>query len=90
MNEGTNDKLSGKAKEMGGKVEQGAGDLLGDKELKGRGVADEAEGKGEGLLGKAKDALGNAGKTVKGAADSVGDKVKDATHNHDTDPHTHK
>ena len=79
MNEGTHDQAQGKAKEIGGKIEQGAGDLMGDGELKGRGAADEAEGKGQGILGKAKDALGNVADSVKGAADSLGDKAKDAS-----------
>lgn len=61
--ENKKDQLAGKAKEVGGKV-------TGDKKL-------EAEGKSQGVLGKAKEKLDDAKDTVKGATESVKKKLSD-------------
>ncbi|MGJ3989627.1 CsbD family protein [Lactiplantibacillus plantarum] len=56
------DQLSGKAKEVEGKV-------TGDR-------AREAQGKTQSLMGKAKDKLADAEETVKGVVDEAKDKMK--------------
>ena len=57
MSSGTDDKLHGKADELKGNVKQGIGEATGDTSLKTEGQVDEAKGKGEGLIGGAKDTL---------------------------------
>lgn len=59
------DKAKGLKDQVSGKVKEVAGDVTGNEKL-------EAEGKTEGLLGKAKEALGDA-------KDAVADKVSDVT-----------
>ena len=56
------DQLSGKAKEVEGKV-------TGDRER-------EAQGKTQSLMGKAKDILADAEESVKGVVDEAKDKMK--------------
>ena len=59
-------RITGAAKELGGKVEGKAGELTGDRSTQAEGKLDEAKGTAENLYGKAKDA-------VRDAADAVGD-----------------
>lgn len=61
------DKMEGKAKELGGKVQEKAGQWTGDRDL-------EAEGKGNQLEGKAQGMVGD----VKEKAGELKDKMKDA------------
>jgi len=61
--EATTDKATGKVKEIAGKVTD-------DKQL-------EAEGKGEGLLGKAKEAVEDAKGKVADVVDDIKDKLDD-------------
>ncbi|KRL99427.1 CsbD family protein [Liquorilactobacillus satsumensis] len=64
--ENAKDKVTGKAKEVGGKV-------TGDKEL-------ESEGKVQSTLGKAKDTFDDAKDAAKGAAKSLKDKLTKKDH----------
>jgi uncharacterized protein YjbJ (UPF0337 family) len=50
------DKLKGKLKDIGGRVERQAGEWTGDKDTQAEGMADQAEGKVQNAWGKAKDA----------------------------------
>ncbi|HEX3606975.1 MAG TPA: CsbD family protein [Candidatus Dormibacteraeota bacterium] len=61
MGDGDLDRLTGKAKEIGGKV-------TGDQELEG-------EGKTQNAAGNIKNKIEDAGAKVKGAAEAVKDKV---------------
>ncbi len=63
------DEQRGKVKEFGGSVERGAGEVLGDDELKAQGARKETEGKAQGFFGKAKNAVGDAVDNVKDALD---------------------
>lgn len=63
------DEQRGKLKDFGGQMERGAGDLLGDDELRAKGTQHEAEGKAQNIFGKAKNTLGNASDKVKDAID---------------------
>ena len=49
--------ISGGAKELGGKIKEGVGKLVGNDRLRAEGLADQAEGKTEKNYGKVKDAM---------------------------------
>lgn len=49
------DRTEGSAKQMGGKLKEGAGKLFGDEKMKNEGSADQAEGKLQNAWGSAKD-----------------------------------
>jgi len=49
------DRTEGSAKQMGGKLKEGAGKLFGDSKLEGEGEAEQAEGKLQNAWGSAKD-----------------------------------
>ena len=50
-------RITGAAKEFGGRVQGAIGDVTGDRETRAKGTANEAEGNVENLYGQAKDAL---------------------------------
>ncbi|WP_297802020.1 CsbD family protein [uncultured Brevundimonas sp.] len=51
------DRIEGAAKNIGGKIKEGIGNLTGDEKLKAEGKADQVEGKVQNAVGGAKDAL---------------------------------
>jgi uncharacterized protein YjbJ (UPF0337 family) len=51
------DRTEGSAKQMGGKLKEGAGKLFGDAKMKHEGQADQAEGKLQNAWGSAKDEM---------------------------------
>ena len=51
------DQGRGKAKDIGGKIKEEAGDLLGDRDMKRDGQADQVEGKVQKGYGDAKESL---------------------------------
>jgi uncharacterized protein YjbJ (UPF0337 family) len=51
------DRLDGAAKNMGGKVKEAAGKLVGDEKLKAEGRTDQVAGKVQNTIGGIKDAL---------------------------------
>jgi uncharacterized protein YjbJ (UPF0337 family) len=51
------DRTEGSATNLGGKVKEGAGKLLGDEKLKNEGRVDQVKGKVQNALGSVKDAL---------------------------------
>jgi len=57
MTDSTSDKIKGVANEAAGNVRQGAGRVLGDKEMEAKGVVQEKKGEGQQLKGDAKDAI---------------------------------
>jgi uncharacterized protein YjbJ (UPF0337 family) len=63
------DQVEGKAKEIKGRIKQGAGDVLDDEKLKDEGVADEAEG-------EVQKGFGNVRHKVGKAIEEVGEKIK--------------
>lgn len=65
------DNVEGKAKEVVGRVQQSAGDLTDDPNLKAQGQATEAEGKTQGFFGKVKQGVSDAVDTVKNKAEDV-------------------
>ena len=50
-------RITGAAKEFGGKVQGAVGDVTGDRETQAKGAANEAKGNVENLYGQAKDAV---------------------------------
>ncbi len=52
-----NHRIEGSAKNMGGKVKEGVGNLTGDAKLKTEGKGDQAEGKIQNAVGGIKDAV---------------------------------
>lgn len=63
------DELEGKAEALKGKAKQAVGDLTDDPNLKDEGIADEA-------AGKTQDTLGRARRKVGEPIQDVGDKIK--------------
>lgn len=59
------DRTEGSAKQMGGKLKEGAGKLFGDQKMETEGQADQAEGKVQnawgGMKDKAREAFGESG-----------------------------
>ena len=51
------DRIEGAAKNIGGKIKEGFGNLTGDEKLKAEGKADQVEGKVQNAVGGAKDSL---------------------------------
>ena len=51
------DQVKGKAKDIGGKIKEEAGDAIGNDKMKRDGQADQAEGKAQKGVGDAKDKL---------------------------------
>ena len=54
------DELDGKIKHVGGKIQEGLGDLLGDKELRREGKLNQVEGEAEQDADRALDAAADA------------------------------
>lgn len=59
MNE---NKVKGKAKDIGGKIQEEVGDAIGSSEQQAKGLAKQVEGKTQEKLGDAQEALRNRGK----------------------------
>lgn len=51
------DRIEGAAKNVGGKIKEGFGNLTGDEKLKAEGKADQVEGKVQNTVGGVKDSL---------------------------------
>jgi len=51
------DRIEGAAKNIGGKLKEGLGNLTGDEKLKAEGKADQVEGKVQNTVGGVKDAV---------------------------------
>lgn len=51
------DRIEGSAKNIGGKIKEGAGKLTGDSKLQAEGKADQVEGKVQNAVGGVKDSL---------------------------------
>jgi uncharacterized protein YjbJ (UPF0337 family) len=52
-----NDRIEGAAKNMGGKIKEGIGNVTGDEKLKAEGKADQVAGKVQNTIGGIKDSL---------------------------------
>ena len=52
-----NDRVEGAAKNIGGKIKEGVGNITGDEKLKAEGRAEQVEGKVQNTVGGVKDAI---------------------------------
>lgn len=75
------DRITGAAKELGGKVQGAVGDLTGSKRDSVEGRAREAQGTAENLYGQAKDTVRDASEHVADTAKDIGGKVRDTVGN---------
>ena len=64
----TADKIKGAANEAMGKAKQGIGEAVGSDRMQGEGAVQEVKGKGQGMLGDAKEATKDAVNKVAGSA----------------------
>ena len=71
------DRITGAAKEFGGKVQGTVGDLTGSKRDSVEGRAREAAGQAENLYGQAKDTVRDAAETVADTARDLGGRIRD-------------
>ena len=71
------DRITGAAKEFGGKVQGAVGDMTGSKRDSAEGRAREAAGKAENLYGQAKDTVRDAAETVADTARDIGGRIRD-------------
>ncbi|GJD89712.1 CsbD family protein [Methylobacterium hispanicum] len=74
-------RITGAAKELGGKVQGAAGDLTGSRQDSVEGRLREAGGRAENLYGQAKDAVHDAAEHVADTVRDLGGKVRDAVGN---------
>lgn len=75
---GFTDKIKGAANESAGSVKQNIGDAINSPKLEGEGLLQEAKGKAQGMLGDAKDAIGDALETARDKAAELAKDAKDA------------
>lgn len=74
MNE---DRFEGKARIIGGKVEQAAGRVTGDAKTRVEGILDEVGGRAQDAYGHAKDAASDAYEALEEGAESAEDFIRD-------------
>jgi uncharacterized protein YjbJ (UPF0337 family) len=78
-------RVTGTARQVGGKIEEGFGRVAGDPKREVQGILDQAQGSAERLYGQAKDAAGEAAEGVRAAAISVEDILRNTI---ETRPYT--
>ena len=74
-------RVTGPAKNMGGKVDEGFGRATGDTKSEVQGVMDQAQGTAEKFYGQAKDAASDAADGVRKTASSFEDMVRHTIEN---------
>jgi uncharacterized protein YjbJ (UPF0337 family) len=74
-------RVTGTAKNIGGKVEEGFGRATGDTRSQIQGVVDQAQGTAENLYGQAKDAASDAAEGVRKTAMSFEDTLRHTIEN---------
>ena len=72
------DRITGAARELGGKVQGAVGDLTGSKRDSLEGRSREAAGQAEGVYGQAKDTIRGAAEHVADTGRDLGGKLRDA------------
>jgi uncharacterized protein YjbJ (UPF0337 family) len=78
-------RVTGTAKNIGGKVEEGFGRVTGDAKTQAKGLYNQAEGAAQNLYGQAVDTAGDAAEAVKQTAVSVEDTLRNMI---ETKPYT--
>lgn len=69
------DEISGKGQHVGGKIKEGLGDLLGDRELEREGRLDQAEGRAEQDQARAEEEAMNAAERRIAARRAKGESI---------------
>lgn len=65
------DRIKGSASDIGGKVKDAAGGLLGDNKMQAEGKADQVSGQLQNAYGSAKDAVSEGAETIGAQVDSL-------------------
>jgi uncharacterized protein YjbJ (UPF0337 family) len=71
------DRIAGTARNLGGKVQEGAGSFTGDAKLRAEGLANQAAGAAQDLYGQAKDVTTDAAAAAKSGATEAGDFLRE-------------
>jgi uncharacterized protein YjbJ (UPF0337 family) len=71
------DRITGAAKELGGKVNGATGELVGDRQTQPEGKATELKGSAQNLYGQAKDTLSDAADQARGCAGDAFDRARE-------------
>lgn len=71
------DRIAGTARNLGGKVQEGAGSFTGDAKLRAEGLANQAAGAAQDLYGQAKDVATDAAAAAKSGATEAGDFLRE-------------
>jgi uncharacterized protein YjbJ (UPF0337 family) len=74
-------RMSGTAKNLGGKVEEGFGRATGDAGIQAQGQMNQVEGAIQDMYGQAKDSAGGATKAVRKISDSLEHTIRDYIEN---------
>jgi uncharacterized protein YjbJ (UPF0337 family) len=72
----TDDRLSGSAKNIGGQVEEGFGEVTGDVKTQLQGKAKQMEGTLQDVYGQAKETAADAAETIRESASEAGDFLR--------------
>jgi uncharacterized protein YjbJ (UPF0337 family) len=70
-------RISGSARNFGGKVQEGVGRLTGDTETEAKGALNQAIGSAQNIYGQAKDTASDAADAIRGGAVKTKDVVGD-------------
>ena len=71
------DRLSGTAKNLGGKIDEGVGRATGDARMQARGQMKQAEGNAQDLYGQAKETAAETSDSVRRLSGSAEDALRD-------------
>jgi uncharacterized protein YjbJ (UPF0337 family) len=71
------DRIAGTVRNLGGKVQEGAGNLSGDTTLRAEGLGNQAAGAAQDLYGQAKDVASDAAAAAKSGAVNAGDFLRE-------------
>jgi uncharacterized protein YjbJ (UPF0337 family) len=74
-------RVSGTAKNLGGKAEEGLGRVIGNAKIQAQGQTEQAEGSVQDLYGQAKDSAGDAINAIRKMPGSVEDTIRDYIQN---------
>ncbi len=74
------DRITGTADELQGKVKEGVGKLTGDSKTQAEGYADQLSGTAQRTLGQARDTLRDTADTLQQQAGSIGEYIDEIVH----------
>ncbi len=74
------DRITGTAQELKGKVKEGVGNLAGDNKAQAEGYVDQLGGAAQRTLGQARDTLRDAADSLQEQAGSIGEYIDETIH----------